>query len=111
MNPRAGSSPATGTKADFQCITRNSPSKNDPKTAHDLVIRSTDAGAWPNQLIPRVLCARREPNYNEFEERNIWSLSNAFTEALKGNLVKLPKRTEVLYGLIDNHLELWGMAV
>ncbi len=83
----------------------------DDKTAHDLVIRSTDVGVCPNQLIPRVLREWREPRHSEFEERNIWSLFNAFTEALKGNLVELPKRTEALHGLMDNHVGLAGMTV
>ena len=35
-------------------------------------------------------------------ERDVWSLFNSFTEALKdGNLAELPKRTEALNGLLD----------
>jgi hypothetical protein len=42
-----------------------------------------------------------------FEQRNVWSLFNAFTEALKeGNLAELPKRTEALHGLLDNQVGL-----
>ena len=30
--------------------------------------------------------------------------NNAFTEALKGNLIELPRRTEALHGLLDTHV-------
>lgn len=41
------------------------------------------------------------------KEKNIWSLFNAFTEALKeGNLAELPKRTEAQHGLFDTHVGL-----
>jgi len=35
-----------------------------------------------------------------------WSLFNAFTKALKGNLIELPRCTEALHGLLDNHVGL-----
>ena len=52
--------------------------------------------------IPAVLHEWREPRHREFQERDVWSLFNSFTEALKdGNLAELPKRTEALHGLLD----------
>ena len=74
--------------------------------AHDLVIRATDVGVCPNRLIPTVLNKWRQPCYEDFAPRNVWSLFNAFTEALKGNLGELPKRTEALHGLLDMHVGL-----
>lgn len=75
--------------------------------AHDLVIRATDVGVCSNRLIPPVLHEWREPRHAAFESRNVWSLFNAFTEALKeGSLVELPKRTEALHGLLDTHVGL-----
>ena len=71
------------------------------KSAHDLVIRSVDLGACTNRLIPQVLKEWREPTFPEFGDRSAWSLFNAFTEILKGNLPELPKRTEVLHALFD----------
>lgn len=76
------------------------------RTAHDLIVRATDVGVCPNKLVPRVLHEWREPKHTAFEPRNAWSLFNAFTEALKGNLVELPRRTEALHGLLDNHVGL-----
>lgn len=71
-------------------------------TAHDLIIRAVDVGVCSNRLIPSVLHEWREPKHEAFEGRNVWSLFNAFTEALKdGNLAELPKRTEALHGLLD----------
>ena len=60
----------------------------------------------PNRTIPEVLKEWREPRHEEFQPRNIWSLFNAFTEALKGNLIELPRRTEALHGLLDSHVGL-----
>jgi len=75
--------------------------------AHDLVIRATDVGVCSNRLIPPVLQEWREPRHAAFEGRNVWSLFNAFTEALKeGSLAELPKRTEALHGLLDTHVGL-----
>ena len=71
------------------------------KTAHDLVIRSVDLGGCTNRMIPQVLKEWREPKHPSFEERSAWSLFNAFTENLKGNLSELAKRTEVLHALFD----------
>ena len=74
--------------------------------AHDLIIRSVDVGVCSNRLIPDVLHEWREPKHDTFEGRNVWSLFNAFTESLKGNLSELPKRTEALHGLLDTHVGL-----
>ena len=71
------------------------------RTAHDLIVRATDVGVCPIQLIPRVLHEWREPRHEAFAPRNAWSLFNAFTEALKGNLIELPRRTEALHGLLE----------
>ncbi len=74
----------------------------DDASAHDLVIRACDVGVCSNRLIPSVLHEWREPRHDTFESRNVWSLFNSFTEALKGgNLNELPKRTEALHGLLD----------
>ncbi len=69
--------------------------------AHDLVIRSLDAGAITTTMVPRVLEQWRTPNHSEFRDRNLWSLYNAFTETLKGGLLKLPFRSEALHGVLD----------
>lgn len=74
--------------------------------AHDILIRSVDVGVCSNRLIPDVLHEWREPRHDAFEGRNVWSLFNAYTESLKGNLSELPKRTEALHGLLDTFVGL-----
>ena len=74
--------------------------------AHDLIIRATDVGVCSNRLIPSILHEWREPRHSAFDGRSVWSLFNAFTETLKGNLTELPKRTEALHGLLDHHVGL-----
>jgi hypothetical protein len=72
------------------------------QAAHDLIVRSVDVGVCANSYIPDVLKEWREPRHEAFQQRNVWSLFNAFTEALKqGSLAELPKRTLALHGLLD----------
>lgn len=67
-----------------------------------LVASKTTVGVSANSYIPHVLREWREPKHQAFMDRNVWSLFNSFTEALKdGNLNELPKRTEALHGLLD----------
>jgi hypothetical protein len=76
------------------------------KSAHDLIVRAVDVGAATNRMIPWVLKEWREPSHQEFGDRTAWSLFNAFTEVLKGNLPDLPKRTECLHALFDQQVKL-----
>jgi hypothetical protein len=77
------------------------------EAAHDLVIRSIDAGVCANSYIPGVLKEWRQPQHSAFEPRNLWSFFNAFTEMLKeANLAELPKRTLALHGLLDSYVGL-----
>jgi len=41
---------------------------------------------------------------------NARSLFNAFIEALKCNLIELPRRTEALHGLLDTHVGLHSQS-
>jgi len=74
--------------------------------AHDLVIRALDSKVCTNQQVPLVLEEWRSPRHHGFAPRNLWSLHNAFTETLKGNLNLLPERTERLHRLPDHHIGL-----
>jgi hypothetical protein len=77
------------------------------QAAHDLIIRATDVGVCSNKLIPAVLHEWREPEHKEFQAKNVWSLFNAFTSALKQtSLNELPKRSEALHCLLDSHVGL-----
>jgi hypothetical protein len=50
---------------------------------HDFVVKSMDRGVISPSSIKLVLNSWREPVFPEFETRNAWSLSNAYTEAFK----------------------------
>jgi hypothetical protein len=50
---------------------------------HDFVVKSMDRGVISPSSIKLVLDAWREPSFAEFQPRNAWSLSNAYTEAFK----------------------------
>jgi hypothetical protein len=76
----------------------------DDPTAHHLIVSAMDVGVCGNRLIPDVLEEWRRPRHKEFEERHVWSLFNAFSECLKGNLDKLPARTEALHALLDGYV-------
>ena len=74
--------------------------------AHDLVVRSVDAGVMANSYLPKVLQEWREPSHDAFAPRNVWSLQNAFTEVFKGRVDLLPERTMRLHQLLDTHVGL-----
>ncbi len=75
----------------------------DDAAVHDLVIRAVDNEVCPTTAIPGVLGRWREPPYEAFEARSVWSLQNAFTEVLKGNLGLLPARSNRLHRLLDEY--------
>ena len=77
--------------------------------AHDLLVQALDARVLPVTHLPDVLREWRQPRHAEFREgKTAWRLFNAFTEALKGNLDTLPRRTQALHGLLDGAC---GLAV
>ncbi len=76
------------------------------RSAHDLIIRSTDVGASTPRQIPAILKEWRYPEHEEFRSRTLWSLFNSFTEVQKGGLTELPRRTEALHGLLDSFVGL-----
>lgn len=71
--------------------------------AHDLVVRSVDAGVMANSYVPKVLQEWREPSHEAFVPRSLWSLQNAFTEVFKGRLDLLPERSQKLHEVLDAH--------
>ena len=69
--------------------------------AHDLIIEALEAGVCSGAHVPRIVEQWHRPIHDAFAPRTVWSLHNAFTEALKGNLTALPTRTRRLQGLLD----------
>ena len=86
---------------DRRVLTYQSTYVND-KRAHDIVIRSLDAGVITTTQVPDVLREWREPSHDDFRPRTAWSLFNAFTEAHKTvSPHTAVRRAESLYGLFD----------
>jgi len=86
---------------DRRVLTYQSTYVND-KRAHDIVIRSLDAGVITTTQLPEVIKEWREPSHQEFRPRTAWSLFNAFTEAHKAvSPHTAVRRGEALYGLFD----------
>lgn len=75
----------------------------DDRAAHDLLVRALDAKVLLPSVLPVALEAWRKPAFESFEPRNMWSLFNACTSALKTGAA-IPERTERLHGLFDNFL-------
>lgn len=69
--------------------------------AHDILIAALDCQALTATKIPAVLKEWREPSHEVFEPRTAWSLFNAFTEVMKGDVRKALPRTQALHGLMD----------
>ena len=69
--------------------------------AHDLIIRALETDAIAGAHVPQIVEEWHRPRHGEFRDRTVWSLHNAFTEALKGNLTALPRRTHLLHRLLD----------
>jgi hypothetical protein len=76
-----------------------------------LVIRASDVGVCSNRQIPQILREWRKPSHEAFAPRTLWSYFNAYTEVFKGGLTELPKRTQALHGLLDNHVGLQNPAL
>ena len=73
----------------------------DSRDAHDLVIRSFHAGAIGKTMIADVIGQWDKPNHDDFADRNLWSLHNAFSEVWKGNLVAMRDRSASLHSILD----------
>lgn len=71
--------------------------------AHDLIIRFVDEGAINVGDIRTVLKEWREPRHPEFVDcgKSAWRLFNAATEAIKGDLWRIPIRTTRLHAVLD----------
>lgn len=71
--------------------------------AHDLIIRMVDEGVINVGDIRNVLKEWREPRHPEFAARGktAWRLFNATTEAIKGDIWRLPVRTTRLHSVLD----------
>ncbi len=73
------------------------------RDAHDLMIRGYDRGAFGARSLRPLINEWRNPQHQEFREKNLWSFFNCVTEVLKGTaLAAFPDRTERLTALLDS---------
>jgi hypothetical protein len=69
---------------------------------HDAIVRAMRSRAIPNASITKVVDQWHAPAFSEFQDRNVWSLQNAFTEVSKGRrLIEMPKAQAALQGILD----------
>jgi hypothetical protein len=73
----------------------------DNQQADHLIIEMFLSGAIMKTHIADVAKQWRDPDNDEFAERNGWSLYNAATNVLRGNLTALNDRSDALHGLLD----------
>jgi hypothetical protein len=60
--------------------------------ADSLMLQAYERGVVTLRALPPVIQAWRKPTHPEFEGRNLWSLMNAFTGALKSRTVSNPQQ-------------------
>src|SRR5262245_35339616 len=60
--------------------------------ADSLILRSYERGMVSHRQLPGVIKEWREPSFEEFQPRSLWSLLNAFTTALSGVRAANPQR-------------------
>ena len=73
----------------------------DDRTAHDLILRGYQAGACGKTQIADILTQWHKPEHENFEDRNVWSLQNAFTNVWRGNSLNVANRSSQLYSVLD----------
>lgn len=77
------------------------------REANDLMIKALEAKAITASKLPKVIKAYKESPHPEFRPRNMWSLTNAFTEVYKEMSVdNVMSRSFNLHKVMDNHVAL-----
>jgi hypothetical protein len=75
----------------------------DDRTAHDLIVRGFRAGACSKTQVTDIVNQWHNPEHDEFSGRDVWSLSNAFTNVYRGNLGNTAKRSASLHSVLDTY--------
>ena len=73
----------------------------DDSEAHHLTVEMFRHGAINKTHIADVVKQWHEPDHDEFSPRTGWSLYNAASNVLRGNLAALNPRSDALHGLLD----------
>jgi hypothetical protein len=73
--------------------------------ADSLILRSFEKGIISAPLLPRIIKEWREPSFEEFQPRTVWSLLNAFTRVLGERATTQPTKFAVQTTRLNNLLE------
>jgi len=77
------------------------------REANDIMIKALEGGAITASKLPKVIKAYKESPHPEFRDRNMWSLTNAFTEVYKEMSVdNVMSRSFNLHNVMDSHVAL-----
>ena len=82
----------------------------DNQQADHLAVELYLSGAITKTQIAEVANQWRNPEHDEFSHRNGWSLYNAVTNVLRGNLAALNNRSDALHGLLDTRFGVHAAA-
>ena len=74
-------------------------------TAHDLMIKSLRENIVPASYLPIVANEWHDPTITQFENRDLYSLYNCFTESFKKSPAETPDRTQALIKTFDDHVD------
>ena len=70
--------------------------------AHHIIALAFQNGACSAKQVADLITQWHNPNFNEFKERNLWSLHNAFTEVFKQNSpTVVAQRSNALHVTLD----------
>ena len=60
--------------------------------AESLMLRAYDQGIISHRQLPRVIKEWREPSFEDFADRTLWSLFNAFTTVMNDRAKTNPQQ-------------------
>lgn len=81
------------------------------ETADSLILRAFEKGIVSTPVLPNVIREWREPSYEDFQPRTLWSLFNAFTTALAERAQANPHSYAVQTMRLSAHLTVGAEAM
>jgi hypothetical protein len=66
-----------------------------PEQADSFILRSFEKGIISAPQLPKIIQEWRQPSFEEFAPRTVWSLLNAFTTVLGDRAIKQPSQFAV----------------
>jgi len=88
----AVSSLAQFREAESARITRMQGTECSDLLAESLMLRAYEADIVSHRQLPRIIKEWREPSFEDFQDRTLWSLFNAFTTAMNDRAKSNPQQ-------------------